>query len=221
MAYADQKMSSNRMMALGAVALIHILLGYALVTGLAGNILKKIIDPIKTVNIKEEAPPPDEPPPPPPKELEIPPFVPPPEVTIENQAPPPPTITTQNTVVPPPQPTYVAPAPAAVAAPPAPPSSPPTSATPKGRGNTISEDDYPEASKRAEEQGVTRVSYTVGTDGKATGCSVIASSGSPRLDERTCKLVESRFRFNPATRDGKPVTENKSQSVRWQLKDAR
>ena len=209
------------MIALGVVGLIHVALGYALVTGLAGKAIKAMVEPLKTVNIKEEAPPPDEPPPPPPKDIEIPPFVPPPEVTIENQAPPPPTITTQNTVVPPPQPTYVAPQPVAVAPPPAPPSSPPTAATPKGRGNTISEDDYPEASKRAEEQGVTRVSYTVGTDGKATACSVTASSGSPRLDERTCKLVESRFRFSPATREGKPVTEVKAQAVRWQLKDAR
>jgi len=217
MAYADQKMSTNRMITLGVVAVIHVFLGYAIVTGLAGNIVKKITEPLKTVNIKEEVKPPEEPPPPPPKDIEIPPFVPPPEVTID--APPPaPTITVQQKVQQVEPPKFVAPV-AVAPAPPAPPASPPSPSVLRGGG--ISEDDYPEASKRAEEQGVTRVSYTVGVDGKASGCSVITSSGFPRLDETTCKLVERRFRFKPATRDGKPVTETKQQAVRWQLKDGR
>jgi len=208
------------MVALGVVALLHIFLGYAFVTGLALKAVKAIVQPLETVNVKEEAPPPEEPPPPPPKEQEIPPYVPPPEVSVANDTPAP-TITTQTTVPAPEPPRFTPPAPPAPPPVAAPPATPPSPATPKGRGNTMSEDDYPDASRRAEEQGVTRVSYTVTTDGRATGCTVSQSSGFPRLDEATCKIVERRFRFNPATRDGQPVTETKSQSIRWQLRDAR
>lgn len=215
MAYADQGMSKNRMVALGLVALLHVFLGYAFITGLALKAVKAIVAPLETVNVKEEAPPPEEPPPPPPKDIEIPPFVPPPEVSITQDSPP--TITVQPTVRQVAPPVFTPPAPPA----PAPKLAPPSPATPKGRGNSISEDDYPDASRRAEEQGVTRVTYVVGVDGKVTNCSVTQSSGSPRLDDATCKIIERRFRFNPATRDGQPVPETKVQPVRWQLRDAR
>jgi periplasmic protein TonB len=137
MAYANQGMSKNRMIALGIVALLHILLGYAFVTGLALKAVKAIVNPLETVNVKEEAPPPDEPPPPPPKDIEIPPFVPPPEVSVAQEAAP--TITVQQQVA--------ADAADVASASPRPsrpaaggPSNP---ATPKGRGNVFSEDDYP------------------------------------------------------------------------------
>ena len=202
------------MVALGLVALLHIFLGYAFITGLALKAVKAIVQPLETVNVKEEAPPPEEPPPPPPKDLEIPPFVPPPEVSVAQDSPP--TITTQTTVAQPDPPKFAPPAPPA---PPAPAASPPTAATPKGRGNAFSDDDFPDASRRAEEAGVTRVSYTVDVDGKVSACNVTQSSGFPRLDDATCKIIIRRFRFNPATRDGKPVTEMKTQPVRWQLKN--
>ncbi len=204
------------MVALGVVALLHVLIGYALITGLALKVVKSIVEPLKTVNVKEKKPPPEEPPPPPPKDIEIPPYVPPPEVSVAQEAAP--TITTQTTVPAPEPPKFTPPAPPA----PTPaPTAAPTPATPKGRGNGISEDDYPDASRRAEEQGVARVSYVIGTDGKVTDCSVVVSSGFPRLDEATCNIIKRRFRFNPATKDGQPVQETKTQPVRWQLKDAK
>ena len=214
MAYADEGMSRNRMIALGLVALLHIFLGYAFITGLALKAVKAIVQPLETVNVKEEAPPPEEPPPPPPKDIEIPPFVPPPEVSVAQDSPP--TITTQTTVAQPEPPRFVPPAPPA----PAPVAlAPPTPATAKGRGNAFSDDDFPDASRRAEEAGVTRVSYTVDVDGKVSACNVTQSSGFPRLDDATCKIIMRRFRFNPATRDGRPVQETKTQPVRWQLKN--
>lgn len=213
MAYADEGMSKNRMIAFGLVALLHVGLGYAFVTGLALKAVKSIIEPLESVNIEDEAPPPEEPPPPPPQEMEIPPFVPPPEVTIQSDAPPPPTISTQQRVQ------QIAPPVVAPPAPPAPPAIAPTPATPRGRGNAFSEDDYPSASRRAEEEGVARVRYTIGTNGRVTACEVIQSSGFPRLDDATCNVIERRFRFNPATRNGEPVTETKTQPVRWQLRN--
>ena len=209
-------MSTNRMVALGLVGLLHVGLGYAFVTGLALKAVKALVNPIEAVNIVDEAPPPDEPPPPPPKDIDIPPYVPPPEVSIVSEAAP--TITVQQTQPQPEPPRFTPPAPKAA---PAPPLSPPTPATAKGRGNTFSDDDFPDASRRAEEQGVTRVSYVIDSTGKVSNCTVTQSSGSPRLDDATCKIIMRRFRFNPATRDGQPVTETKSQPVRWQLKDAR
>lgn len=216
MAYADEGMSTNRMIALGIVALLHVALGYAFVTGLALKAVKAIVNPLESVNIEEEAPPPEEPPPPPPKEVDIPPFVPPPEVSVQQESAP--QITVQNRVEQP-APVFTPPAPPA---PPAPKPSVASPATPKGRGNGISEDDYPDASRRAEEQGVVRVTYTVGTNGSVTACAVTKSSGFPRLDDATCKIIQRRWRFNAAKdASGQPIEETKSQPVRWQLQDAR
>ncbi len=41
MAYSDQKMSGSKITALVIVALVHLALGYAFVTGLATNFVKK------------------------------------------------------------------------------------------------------------------------------------------------------------------------------------
>lgn len=58
MAYADEGMSTNRMIALGIVALLHVALGYAFVTGLALKAVKAVVNQVEAVNIEEEAPPP-------------------------------------------------------------------------------------------------------------------------------------------------------------------
>ena len=207
-------MSKNRQIALGAVVVLHILLGYAIVSGFAISVVKKIVEPLEAVNVKEEAPPPDEPPPPPPKEVEIPPYVPPPEVTVQSEAPAP-TITTQSTVSTPDPPRVAPPAPPA---PPAP-AVKPTPATPRGRGNVISTDDYPSASRAAEEEGVVTVSYTIGVDGKVSACEATKSSGFKRLDDAACNIIMRRWRFNPATENGQPVESRKSQPVRWKLEN--
>ncbi|HWH18691.1 MAG TPA: energy transducer TonB, partial [Allosphingosinicella sp.] len=68
MAYADQKMSQGRITAIIIVALLHALLGYAFVTGLAYNVVKKVAEDLKTFDVEEEPPPPEEEPPPPPPE---------------------------------------------------------------------------------------------------------------------------------------------------------
>ncbi len=65
MAYADQGMSRGRIAAIVIVALLHALLGYAFITGLAYNVIKKAADDLKTFDVEEEPPPPEEEPPPP------------------------------------------------------------------------------------------------------------------------------------------------------------
>jgi len=50
MAYADQEMSSNRIVAIIIVALIHIGLAYALVTGLAYSAAVQVIERVTTID---------------------------------------------------------------------------------------------------------------------------------------------------------------------------
>ena len=202
------------MVSLGIVAALHIFLGYAFVTGLALKAVHVITGPMEVKNIEEQKKE-EEPPPPPEKIEEIPPYVPPPDIQVQVDTPPPPTIQIQTSIPAPPPPViHTAPPP-----PPAP-TGPTSPATPKGRlGASISSDDYPDASLRAEESGVTAIRFEVGTNGRVTpgSCSVTSSSGFDRLDKRTCQLAESRFRFNPALQNGTPVTSTKSQSFRWQI----
>jgi len=60
MAYADQQMSGNRVIAIIIVALIHIALGYALVTGLAYEAATKVLERVTTIDVEEPPPPPSQ-----------------------------------------------------------------------------------------------------------------------------------------------------------------
>ena len=64
---------------------LHLLIGWALVTGLARKVVEVIKAPLETKIIEEvKTPPPDTPPPPPPKRAAPPPpFIPPPEINIQ------------------------------------------------------------------------------------------------------------------------------------------
>ena len=78
--------------------------------------------------------------------------------------------------------------------------------------------DYPRAARRARLEGRVRVHFTVDTNGRATDCRVTRSSGHPELDTTTCRLIERRYRFEPA-RDarGRPVPEVKGWEQVWWL----
>lgn len=78
--------------------------------------------------------------------------------------------------------------------------------------------DYPTESLLANEQGNTGFTVTVNTQGRVKDCRISATSGSPRLDEATCRLVTQRARFTPAT-DTKdnPIEGTYSNRVRWVL----
>lgn len=217
----EEGVSRNRVRSWIIVGLLHVFLGYVLVSGLAVEVFKQVTGPLEAVNIEEQAPPPDEPPPPPPKLEDIPPYVPPPDVVVQVDTPPPPTIQTQ-TVVQQQVPNIVAPP-----APPAPPPAPPVARGPTKRAEAInrtfevSEDDYPDASRRAGEEGVSGVQVVVGTDGRVKSCTVISSSGSSRLDDAACRIAERRWRFRPAELDGEKVEETVRRNYRWQLRQGR
>lgn len=218
MAYADQQMSGNKITALVIVALIHVFVGYALVTGLAYEAAKKVINKVTTVDIKEEKPKEEEPPPPPPKKEETPPppiVAPPPPINI---APAPPPV--QTVITPPPPPPVVIP----TAAPPPPPPPPPPS---KARGASPRrmqswagriQANYPTRAAREGREGRVGVRVTINADGRVSSCSVTSSSGSPDLDEAACEGMERYARFEPALNDaGNPTTGTYSTAIVYRL----
>lgn len=62
----------------------------------------------------------------------------------------------------------------------------------------IVERDYPDAAGDAGAQGTVDVWFEVGADGRVSGCRVTGSSGNADLDTTTCRLIERRFRYEPA-----------------------
>src|SRR5450432_902521 len=86
--YQEQSMFSGRRgAALIAVILLHVLMVWAFVSGLAGKLVQKIIPPVEIAQIDKPKDV-DKPPPPPPKLEEIKPYVPPPEFVDIQAAPP-------------------------------------------------------------------------------------------------------------------------------------
>lgn len=220
MSYANRnQMSSNRTGAIIVVALIHVLLGYALVSGLAYNVVKQAAEDLKTFDVEEEPPPPEEKPPPP---EETPQETPPPPVAA-----PPPLVRTpviespvQATPNPPPNPPVTV---RATPAPPAPPAPPPVrQVEPRSLSGSlqglIRDSDYPESAIEREEQGTVGVSLSIGTTGRVTGCSVSSSSGSRTLDSATCRILSSRARYQPGQdSSGNPTSGTVSGKVTWRL----
>jgi protein TonB len=228
----QQRAPGKHAVGIGVVLAMHLLLGWALVTGLAQRMVEVIKAPIDTKIIEEVKPPPPPPPdnlPPPPKFAPPPPsFVPPPEVNVNPPPSPAPTITTTR-VVPPPAPVVIAPPPRP--APPAPPPPPPPPAPPRVaalpaianvRDCAPTGDDYPAAARRAEATGTTKVRFNVGPDGKLAGSPEVVRSAGPtrehKMLDRTAvsKLGECNFK---AGRDetGKAVGGSFEVDYVWKL----
>ena len=218
MAYADQQgMSTNRIIAIILVVLLHAGIGFALVSGLAYEAIKKVKEKMEVIDVKEEKPPEEElPPPPEDKPIE------PPPVT----APPPPFAPpTNNQMPPPPPPREQVPFnPAPSVAPPPPPPPPPTvdkSRPGKPRNNPGSwatPNDYPSRALQQEREGTTGFRVTYGADGKVIDCQVTSSSGHADLDAAACSNIKRRARFDPALdREGNPSGGSYSNRVTWRI----
>lgn len=80
----------------------------------------------------------------------------------------------------------------------------------------IRDSDYPEDLADAGIGGRVTVLFLVQTDGRVPECDVVGSSGIPRLDTLTCRLIRERFRFRPS-RDGKgrPVPALVRETHEW------
>jgi protein TonB len=185
MSYAVQKEPKSRLAGLAVVVAFHLALIYALVHGLARQIVEVIRQPLETKIIEEiKAPPPDKPPPPPPPKLTTPPppYIPPPEVQVQVPVVMAPTITAVTDVKPPPEPVRTAPVVDA---------------------STCDKPAYPPASLRSNETGTVRLRFLIDVDGKVMDSKIERTSGSRRLDE-AARAGLSLCKFRPATLNGRP-----------------
>lgn len=216
-----QRKPTKHLIGLGLVVVLHLLLFWAISSGLARAVVKKIQGPVEAVlleDAKPDIPPP--PPPPPPKNLPPPPppaYVPPVEVAVA--APAPANAIAAVTATPQPPAPVVVTAPAPVA--PLPPAPPPVKAEPVRVAAVVNsanceKPDYPSASRRLEEEGTVSLRFLVGVDGKVIQAEVEKSSGYKRLDE-AARAGLSRCAFKPATVDGKPEQGWATMKYTWRL----
>ncbi|MFL6731427.1 MAG: energy transducer TonB [Sphingomicrobium sp.] len=218
MSYAQKKeISGNRTLAIILVCLIQFGLGYAIITGLAYNVIKKAAQDLKTFDVEEQPPPPEEPPPPPKDMPKVPPppVTPPPLVRV-NTTPPP--IQVVEAPTPPPIPPVVAAPPPP--APPPPPHKTVSAQSAKGDLRTLfSADDYPAAAQAAGAEGTAQAQLTIGPDGRVVGCNLTRSTGNSSLDSATCNILKRRAKFTPARdSNGQPTTDTVSTPpIVWRL----
>lgn len=196
------------------VILLHALIVWALVSGLARKVVEVIKSPIETKIIEEvkpPPPPPDTPPPPPPKmTAPPPPFIPPPEVSVQ-------TPVTTNTIS---QTTTNAP-PANQPFRPTPPAAAPAPAGPSRVAAVVdsrncTKPEYPPKSLRNEETGTVTLQFLIGLDGKVVESKVEKSSGYRDLDIAARNAL-SLCKFVPGTVDGKPEQSWTRMQYVWKL----
>lgn len=192
MNFSQEQDPTKRAAGVGVVILLHILLIYALINGLARKVVEVVKAPLETKIIQDIKPPPPQPPPPPPPKLP-----PPPPLTI-----PPPELVTAPPPVPPPVTATVARVPAL--APPHVATAAPASYTPTAQSGSCTPPEYPAASERLGEAGKVVLSLLIGADGRVLSSKVETSSGFTRLDQ-AAKEALSLCHFAPALVEGKPT----------------
>jgi periplasmic protein TonB len=222
--YAEAQRNPGKPVGLIVVIVLHVLMGWILISGLGKRMVEVALKPVETKLIEEIKPPPPPPPenlPPPPKNLPPPPsYVPPPEVNVN---PPPvqaPTITT-TTVAPPPQPPVsIAPAPT----PPAPPAPPRVAARPaiaNASSCAPTRDDYPPAAIRAEATGITKVRFNIDETGKLVKIDLVRSAGSSREHRALDKVAIEKLSecsFKPGLdENGRPTGGTFEVEYVWKL----
>ena len=90
------------------------------------------------------------------------------------------------------------------------------------RSGAIRDRDYPKDASRAKIGGEVEVRFTIEASGRVTGCRITRSSGDASLDATTCRLIEERFRFRPATNGaGQPVASQYGWRQSWWLESRR
>ena len=205
-----QRQRNPRRHALGIVGVLglHALLIWALLSGLARDVVQVTQTTVQALLIDEPAP--------------------------AFAAPPPPRV---KAAPPPPAPTPAPLAPAAVPAPTAvttpatpapsvansPPANAPSAAAPAVRvgasiapGGSCAKPAYPPASRRLEEEGTVGLRFLIGSDGSVLQSEVVKSSGFARLDEAARQAL-SKCQFRAGTVDGKPEASWASIQYTWRL----
>lgn len=82
--------------------------------------------------------------------------------------------------------------------------------------------DYPKSATAAKQGGSVTAHFTVGTDGRVKKCRVVKSSGNADIDATTCRLIEERFRYEPARdKAGQPISDVTGWQQTWWLERGR
>lgn len=201
--YASQQRSpSKHLVGFGSVILLHILILWAIHSGLAKKFVKVIKGPVEAQLIEDAKPdiPPPPPPPPPPQQKAPPPpeFVPPVDVPVNATA-------GANAI-------------AAVSNAPPPPTPVANVRTPAVINAAVNcqKPEYPSASRRNEEEGTVQLRFLIGTNGQVIESQVEKSSGFARLDEAARNAL-SRCQFKPGTLNGAPEQSWASMKYTWRL----
>ncbi len=194
MDYAQQQRSPGKhLTGIVVVLILHVVLGYALMNGLATKVMDVIKKPTETKIIEEvkKLPPPDTPPPPPKMVQVLPTFIPPPEVMI--QAPVTAPVISNRTAVAPP-----------VYAPPAPPA--PVAVAPPSVGVACpnsqqirTEIKYPVQARKDGLQGEVLIEMTIAANGEVKDVEVKSSSN--RAFNSVSIAASRQFKCNGQGRD--------------------
>jgi protein TonB len=222
MDYARQQRDPTKhMIGIAFVVGVHVLVIWAMFTGLGRSVVEIVKKPLTATIIEEiKAPPPPPPPPPPPKKIVEPPkaqapevYVPPPDIPVA--APTTAPVISAVTSEPPKQEHVIAPPPQVVA-PPAPPPPPPPKPAVR-RGIVPIEREDPVYPKEAIRQGVAkgRVVARLQIDEKGNVTDVqITVSEPPRIFDRAVRSALEKWKFAP---DGEKYVGEVE--VNFQLKD--
>ena len=77
---------------------------------------------------------------------------------------------------------------------------------------------YPASEERAEREGSVRIRVTIGTNGRVIAAEKVSAT-SDAFWQATERHARSRWRFRPATVDGRPVESTKVLTVTFRLQD--
>ena len=221
MAYIDQTQDpSRRTKAIIAVGVIHAGLAYMLVTGLGADIMDRLVPkPLIGTQIPLPPPPPDPEPSPEIDPVTTDPVAPLPPIPIPPPAGPTYTEFDETDLVVPEVTRGTETGPFVQPDPRPSPSFTPRLARPRnGPSSWLSPDDYPRAPLVDGVEGVAAFRLIVGTNGRVSACELTRSTGNAQLDAVTCKLIERRARFEPATNEtGAKVVGSYTGSVKWEI----
>lgn len=208
----DERAPGRKITGLATVILLHVVVIYALVTGLARKVVEIVKQPLETKMIEEvkPPPPPDLPPPPPPPKMVAPPppFIPPPEVAVA-------TPPSQNTIavtsnVKPDNPVFAPPQPKVE------PAKGPSRVNAVVDFTTCTKPEYPRNSQRNEEQGTVALQFLIGVEGSVKDARIEKTSGFRDLDKAALRGL-SQCKFKPALVDGHPAETWSSVQYVWRL----
>jgi protein TonB len=196
--------SQRRTMIIGTVAMLHVVIVYALVTGMAQKIMQVIPPSLQVSVLPQNIDTKNVPPPPKPVLAQVQPTqstLPPPDIQIATTEQPP--INVQATPPSPPQTTA------------------PADARATGLAYTHTTPPYPEMARKLTEQGTVTLQMTISAQGDVTAAAVLQSSGFADLDQAAVSWVQQHWRYKPAMQNGQAVPSQAQAAVKFDLKNAR